>query len=1205
MHALTKSKYAASLLCGLLAVVMGGEAAAEQAPMSTAPMCIPADTERAIAACPAGARKEVAKEGGTAPVSRMKAAQPKKAKKQGPTGPSLQIDLSTRLGREQTRARAENLLEREISILQRLVKNSADDDPRRPEVLLRLAETQFEMQIAKNAKVRSFDDPIYEACTRDNDKARCKQARDGQKSAEADLDKIREDSIRTYATLVRDHPNFKRMDEVLFSLAFALQELDQFEKARTVYRRLIKDYPRSRFVPNAYLSFAEFYFNDSDMDTAAKFYRKVLEFPPKRNSVYGYALYKVAWVEYNRERYRQSLQGFVDILEFARKNKYANDAKNLARQARKELVLPYSHYGSPGKALDFFRRYAKNDAEAHEMLENLATLYYDTGQWPQAITVYHKLMADAPRSNSLCDWQTKVTSAVVSSRPKQEQIIELKRLVDIYRTYKKGGKPPAKVEECKVETATTMLWLGTSWHREAVGTDSSPGTKNKKTMSQAAVLYRTLLKEFPDMEQMKFPNIDKRDWPTKYKLSYYYAELLWKMDEWGQCGPAFDNVVEQDSQGEYTSDAAYAAVLCYNNLYQQQYVPRETETKFVSKSDQKALKNANAAPESKFVKKKLTPLQEGMLEAFNRYVCYVDKAEDLSTIKYRRARIYYEANRFEEAAVLFRDIAFNHKDSELSEYAANLYLDCLNVLGTQIAQPRVACVQELGAAIDPMSASFCGTEMLADEHPDLCGTLGNLQCQVRRKEAETYQKTQQFKKAAATYVRIFRRHQECGEMDEMLYNAAINFEAAHLLGRAIQVRTVLTERYPESKLSKKAVYLIGQNFQALAYYEQAAKYYEQFARKFPGEDGKRCSAEDKRNGVCPNAIEGLEQATFFRIGLGDDKAAMEDSDLFARNYRRKLPRQTSQVMFSIGSIYERQKRWFQVISHYRDYLKKYGKVGMPHQLIQANTAIGRAFWELNKKGEAKKHFQAAVKGWTLGAPKRIRALKNTSKESKVLYIRQALDSAAESQFYLSEYKFAEFEKVAFPAYRGGKSMARVKKWSDTEFKKWVKRKQGVLRAAEVGYAKVAKMTVNADGVQMKSAPWQIAAASRTGEMYRSFVDEFRDAPIPREIEKDPGLFDIYVGALDDVSEPLQRQAIDKFEFCLKTATQVRWFNKWSRSCEEELNGLNPRKYPVAAELRGEPNYVKATVGDPGAVDLGAINQQRLDTTEAVAKREEP
>lgn len=1200
-----KSKYVASLFLGLLAMVMGSRAAAEQAPMSTAPMCIPESTERAIAACPDGARKEAAKEGGNAPVSRMTAAKPKRSASQGPTGPSLEIDLSTRLGREQTRARAESLLEREIAILQRLVKNSAEDDPRRPEVLLRLAETQFEMQIAKNAKVRSFDEPIYEACTRDQDQAKCKQARDGQKTAEAELNKIREDSIRTYATLVRDHPNFNRMDEVLFSLAFALQEIDQFDKARSVYRRLIKDYPKSRFVPNAYLSFAEYYFSDSDMAAAGKFYRKVIEFPPKDNSVYGYALYKIAWVEYNQEHYRQSLQGFVDILDFARTNKYANDASNLARQARKELVLPYSHYGSPAKALDFFRRYAKDDAQAHEMLEHLAELYYDTGQWPQAITVYHKLMADLPRSDSLCDWQGKVTSAVISSQSKEAQIVELKRLVDIYRTYTKGGKPADKVEECKVETASTMLWLGTSWHREAVGTDASPGTRDKKTMSQAAVLYRTLLKEFPDMEQMAFPNIDKRDWPTEYKISYYYAELLWKMEEWGQCGPAFDHVVELNSQGEYTSDAAYAAVLCYNNLYQQQYVPRETETTFVSKSDQKAKQTAKSTPKSKFAPKKLTPLQEGMLEAFNRYVCYVDKAEDLATIKYRRARIYYEANRFEEAAVLFRDIAFNHKDSELAEYAANLYLDCLNVLGTQVAEPRVACIQELGASIDPMSASFCGTTQLADEHPDLCGTLSTLQCQVRRKEAETYQATKQFKKAASTYVRIFRRHEECGEMDEMLYNAAINFEAAHLLGRAIQVRTVLIERFPESELSKKSVYLIGQNFQALAYYEQAAKYYEQFARKFPGEDGTRCKAEDRKDGTCPNAIEGLEQATFFRIGLGDDKAAVENSDLFARNYKRKLPRQTSQVVFSIGSIYERQKRWFEVISHYRDYLSTYSKVGMPHQVIEANTAIGRAFWQLNKKADAKRYFEAAVKAWTSGAPRRIRSLKNTSNDEKVSYIREALDSAAESQFYLSEYEFAAFQKVQFPQYRGGKSLARVKKWSDTEFKKWVQRKQGVLRSAEADYAKIASMTVDLNGIEMKSAPWQIAAASRTGEMYRSFVDEFRDAPVPREIEKDPNLYDIYVGALDDVSEPLQRQAIDKFEFCLKTATQVRWFNKWSRSCERELHGLNPAKYPIAAELRGEPNYVQATVGDPGAVDLGAINEQMLNTKDALAKREEP
>jgi hypothetical protein len=33
--------------------------------------------------------------------------------------------------------------------------------------------------------------------------------------------------------------------------------------------------------------------------------------------------------------------------------------------------------------------------------------------------------------------------------------------------------------------------------------------------------------------------------------------------------------------------------------------------------------------------------------------------------------------------------------------------------------------------------------------------------------------------------------------------------------------------------------------------------------------------------------------------------------------------------------------------------------------------------------------------------------------------------------------------------------------------------------------------------------------------------------------------------------------------------------------------------------------VQATVGDPGAVDLGAINEQMLNTKDALAKREEP
>ena len=79
-----------------------------------------------------------------------------------------------------------------------------------------------------------------------------------------------------------------------------------------------------------------------------------------------------------------------------------------------------------------------------------------------------------------------------------------------------------------------------------------------------------------------------------------------------------------------------------------------------------------------------------MLGAFTRFVCYVADSDELPTVKYRRARIYYESNHYEEAAVLFRDIAINHSTSELGEFAANLYLDSLNTESTRATRTAPA-----------------------------------------------------------------------------------------------------------------------------------------------------------------------------------------------------------------------------------------------------------------------------------------------------------------------------------------------------------------------------------------------------------------------------------------------------------------------------------------------------------------------------------
>ena len=82
--------------------------------------------------------------------------------------------------------------------------------------------------------------------------------------------------------------------------------------------------------------------------------------------------------------------------------------------------------------------------------------------------------------------------------------------------------------------------------------------------------------------------------------------------------------------------------------------------------------------------------------------------------------------------------------------------------------------------------------------------------------------------------------------------------------------------------------------------------------------------------------------------------------------------------------------------------------------------------------------------------------------------------------------------------------------------------------------------------------WDIAAATRVGDMYLSFVDDFRDAPVPPTLQGDDELVDIYYQGLDEASKPWVEKAKNAYEFCLITATKVRWFNEFmtaaSRSC---------------------------------------------------------
>ncbi|MEZ4408913.1 MAG: tetratricopeptide repeat protein, partial [Polyangiales bacterium] len=441
-----------------------------------------------------------------------------------------------------------------------------------------------------NGAAEDLEENIHQART-SNNSAQVQTLQQQQTTLRNQARQWREQLITAFRALVQDHPNYPQMDRALFSLAFAYQEANNFNEARTVYRTLIQRFPNSPFVPNAYLSFAEYFFDQGEMENARQFYERVLQVQDESNQVYGYALYKMAWVQFNLQDFQASLQRFFDVIEYGRNHPNAPSVTPLLRNARMELVSVYGQvYGTaqrplnPANAFNTFQRYAADENNAFEMFEKLAELYHDGGQWPNSIATYHALMERRPNSDRFCVWQAQVARAVVAGRASNpERMTEVQRLLDVYETYRSSNRPQEAKNECRNHAARVAFDVASHWHLEAVGRSAegqqqTRGTRSPETMRLTGELYQKILDTFPDLDQVEFTEYDRRDWPTRYRIAYYRADILRDQGDNEHCGPAYDAVVDMNPQGEFTEDASYKAVLCYNDWFQNQFQVQRNPT---------------------------------------------------------------------------------------------------------------------------------------------------------------------------------------------------------------------------------------------------------------------------------------------------------------------------------------------------------------------------------------------------------------------------------------------------------------------------------------------------------------------------------------------------------------------------------------------------------------------------------------------------
>jgi tetratricopeptide (TPR) repeat protein len=1175
--------------------------------------CIEDAAKANLAACPNNGPQTFDVQGhGNAPTVNFHSAPPpsdlkKRDLQTKPNVPTEQMDSAQRDDRKnRLQARQRALLVTEISGLENLFSGTPANAPDRSQVVRRLAEDYVELESA------AFRDKTLAEIKRDQLK-KTDPAGASQQQAQVQLGaqimgKARENAEKFYTIIDTDYPDYPQLDEVLYYLAYEYEQANDNANARRIYYELIQKRPNSKYIPNAYLAFGELFFNDAQGDPskwafARDAYVKVIGYPPPGNKIYGYAWYKLAYVFWNTGELEKALNSFKKVIEYGTTYSDLPNASKLADSARKDLIPVYALKGDPAAAYNFFHGLSGDAPSANtrtfKMMDDLGNDYLDTGHYPEAIALYKDLIVRDRSGEKSCVYQAHITEATMAMKSGNKDLIknELDNQAKVFASFKEGGASADAKEECANKTAALLTETAMAWHLEAVGSGGQRGTGDPTAMRLAAYLYKKVVDTWSAQQfaQFQFPRIVKEDWPNIYKIKYAMADLLYVQKDWAGCGPAFDSVVAENPNAPEAAEAAYASVLCYQNIYDQTHA--NGSDRQGSGNMPGAKKTTTEDETAKLKPKEFTPDQKGMIQAFNRYICYIHPGPNdaagqaqLAEVKYARARTYFEAQHWQEASIAFREIAMASADKDIGIYAAQLYLESVNVLGSHSSPPRPSCFDDMATDVPKFIDLYCSADKVA-KNQDQCTTLTKIQCDVQRLKAQKLTEiadkgapnaAQLDEQAGNIYFEIWHKYGEaqvvanqpvlCERLDEVVYNGAKAYQAGRLIAKAIAARMVLLNpdyKMDKSDLARKAIYEIGGNYQAIAVYDQAALWYEKYADLKP---------------LPEKAEQALSDAVLLRLGLGQEAEAITDSETFRRKFGAKKSTETAAIQFAIGAHYAEKEEWTMARLALQGSMYIIN-LAPPDIQVQAHATLARSFVHL-KDGykDAQSEYGTVRKLWkdpAAAVAKINDAYKSEDEGQRAKRLAKSLNAVGEAYFFAAEEaRRLTVEPITFPEYKGAGNKVDVLRHINTRVAAWYKKKMEAIEKVEPEYVKIL------DIQPVKPPRWVIAAGSRAGLMWGNFVDEFRAAPIPKEWKHDAELRGAYYDALDAASEPFKtRHAKPALEKCLKLSVEQQYFDEFSRACEVWLAKNYKAEYHVVDELRGAPTLSNSAVEDRPALLL--------------------
>ena len=1010
--------------------------------------------------------------------------------------------------------------------------------------MFRLAENYFEEAMFYFNQGQQLDEQL--AKDPENERLR-KEIDEKKKTFRVDEDKWRLQAIELYKELIEKHPNYPNRDQVLYFLAYSLWDIGRQKDSLSVYKQLINNYPKSKYVPDSYLAFGEYYFDNATkesvlLEKALMAYKKVGEYP--ESPIYTYGIYKQGWCYFNLHEWEKAKEMFSQVIMLS-----MGEGKKLEirKEALKDYTLTYSNEGSAEEAPGVFAKLTEDPKEVHTMVSNLAQLYFGAGQDKKAIIIYRYLISREQCSAEVPFFQGRVVDCSSRVGDKRDTVAQVRTLVELFKQTEACLKSPTPSEVTRIKEARelaegTLRKLGSIWYKEA------KETKQKETFQYAQEMFSDYLELFPDS-------------PDAYDIRFAFAELLYyRLGQFDRAAEEYTKIVVADldylkknnkfpektkqgrsSPGTYLCDAAYKTVLVHREQL---------------KAEQKKEKPKKDADKPKELEKQPFSMdRKRFLQAAEVYMDHCPASEDLCNLKYDIAKTYYDFNYFDEAIKRFDEIVRDFPSNELAEYAANLVLDSYNLIGDL-------------DGLTTYARKYMQNQTLM-KNQKLHEYLTKLFPKIVFKRMETLDKTfaktpegakpltfqQIHYKVAMSYISFTKEFKDHELADDALFNASLEFERAERLDLARRARQKLIDEYPASDLVPGTIFNLAENLERSTEFGKAATLYEKYAERFKKMLGLGKTVSGKRDAqpddkVNENQFEGnrrtwnnhdaqtaLINAGIYREALKESQQAVSDREEYISLFPHAPD--TPKVYYSLALLYENLQKDQLAIDSYKTYYDKY--LGLfPDQAIAARMKRALLLQKLKKTTEAEKEFKAVIGQY--------RALQKKPKTTAT----EAAEAAAHAEFILSEDDFDDYIKYRLTNTANQKALAKE-----------VEEKSYRLKRVEKKYTEIAKLG---------QGEWAIASLYKLGRAYENMAESYYKAPMPKGFTTEQQ--DIYMQKLRELGQPWEDKAVAHFKASVDKGSELGFYSQFTKLSLGKLQEYRSAEYP-----REELGFEVKTVAD--------------------------